>query len=172
MNNTPKHTISLFVANKPGVLNRIALVFSRRGYNIDSLVVSPSKNDNFSQMNIVASGDERTLDQILKQLNKLVDVVHADDYSGDTIISKEMAIIKVSIDTETRMEILQVAQAFECETVDFTDTTISFLITGETIKLDSAENIFENFGILEIMRTGQVIMARGNRLTATPKKHY
>jgi len=164
----PKHTISLYVANKPGVLNRIALVFSRRGYNIDSLVVSSTQNDQFSQMNIVASGEKHTLDQILKQLNKLVDVVHAIDYSGQALVSKEMALIKVAITPETRMEILQIAQAFECETVDFTDTTITFQTTGETVKMDSVESLLATFGILEIMRTGQVIMARGDKITATP----
>jgi acetolactate synthase-1/3 small subunit len=97
-----KHTISLLVANRPGVLIRISLVLARRGYNIDSLVVSPASDPSFSMMNIVASGDEKTLDQILKQLNKLIDVVHASDRTGENIIQRELALIKLSCADEQR----------------------------------------------------------------------
>src|SRR5512137_2237055 len=90
-----RHSISLYVANKPGVLIRIALVFSRRGYNIDSLVVSETQDPRFSRMNIVASGDRETLEQILKQLNKLTDVIHARDYSFSEVIEKELALVKI-----------------------------------------------------------------------------
>ena len=93
--NVRKHTISLYVSNKPGVLIRIALVFARRGYNIDSLIVSEGHDPDFSNMNISATGDERTLDQILKQLNKLVDVVHAKDNTGEDVIQRELALLKV-----------------------------------------------------------------------------
>ena len=99
-NGMKKHAISLYVANKPGVLIRISLVFARRGYNIDSLVVSGAHDPNFSQMNIEATGDEKTLDQILKQLNKLVDVVHAKDNTGEDVIAREFALIKVNCPPE------------------------------------------------------------------------
>ncbi|MFW6313889.1 MAG: acetolactate synthase small subunit, partial [Spirochaetota bacterium] len=113
-----KHTISLYVANKPGVLIRIALVFARRGYNIDSLVVSAAPDPDFSTMNIVASGDRKTLDQILKQLNKLVDVVHATDRTNDDVIHREMALMKIHCEPELRGEVLQLAKALDCDTVD------------------------------------------------------
>jgi acetolactate synthase-1/3 small subunit len=104
--NNDKHTISLYVANKPGVLIRIALVFARRGYNIDSLVVSEGHDPSFSHMTISATGDRKTLDQILKQLNKLVDVVHAKDHTEDTVIEREMALVKIKCPAEKRAEVL------------------------------------------------------------------
>ena len=129
-----KHTIGLYVANKPGVLIRISLVFARRGYNIDSLVVSEAHDPTFSRMNIVARGDKKTLDQILKQLNKLIDVVEAQDYSHEEILQKEMAMLKVQCAPEQRTEVLQITQAFKCKTVDLSDTTMTFQITGDSEK--------------------------------------
>ena len=99
---TNQHSISLLVTNKPGVLIRIALVFSRRGYNIDSLVVSPTHNGKFARMNIVASGEPKTLIQIIHQLNKLIDVIHAKDHTGETVVEKELALIKVRCAPERR----------------------------------------------------------------------
>lgn len=160
-----RHTISLYVANKPGVLNRIALVFSRRGYNIDSLVVSESQDPNFSQMNIVASGDAETLEQILKQLNKLVDVIHAKDYSNEDVIQKELALIKVNCPPERRTEALQILATFKAETVDLTSETLTLQVTGKSEKLDALKFLLEPFGIREIVRTGKVLMARGTKTT-------
>ncbi|MDR2589120.1 MAG: acetolactate synthase small subunit [Spirochaetales bacterium] len=161
-----KHTISLFVSNKPGVLIRIALVFARRGYNIDSLVVSPSQDPAFSMMNIVATGDAQTLDQILRQLNKLVDVLHARDRTGEDIIERELAIIKLHCRSEVRTDILQIAQAFSCEVVDLSDTSVTFQVSGKTEKLDALGKIFEPYGIMETVRTGKLLMARGEESTA------
>lgn len=166
MNNTKKHVISLHVANKPGVLIRISLVFARRGYNIDSLVVSEANDPDFSMMNIVASGDEKTLGQILKQLNKLVDVIHAKDYSGKEILQREMALIKVDCPPEKRTEVLQIADVFNCEAVDLTDTTITIMVTGRSEKLDAVKKLFENYGIKEIVRTGKILMSRGDTFTS------
>jgi acetolactate synthase I/III small subunit len=161
-----KHSISLYVADKPGVLNRIALVFSRRGFNIDSLVVSESKEPGFSQMNIVATGGKETLDQILKQLNKLVDVIHAHDYSGEDIIEKELALIKVSCPIEKKSEALQIGLAFRADPVDVTEETITFMVTGTTEKIDAFKLIYRAFGILEMVRTGKVLIARGKKITS------
>ena len=160
------HAIGLFVANKPGVLNRITLVFSRRGYNIDSLVVSPARNPGFSHMNIIASGDDETLEQIIKQLNKLVDVVHATDYSELQKVEKELALIKVKCNPENRVDIMQVGHAFKGEVVDISDTTITIQVTGPSRKIDGIEKMFESHGIIEIIRTGKVLMAIGEELTA------
>jgi acetolactate synthase-1/3 small subunit len=161
-----KHTISLLVSNKPGVLIRISLVFARRGYNIDSLVVSPSQDTAFSVMNIVATGDSQTLDQILKQLNKLVDVLHARDRTGEDIIERELAIIKLRCTPEVRTDILQIARAFSCDVVDLSDKSVTFQISGKTEKLDTANKVFEPFGIMEMVRTGKLLMARGEESTA------
>ena len=160
------HAIGLYVANKSGVLNRIALVFSRRGYNIDSLVTSPAKNKDFSHMNIIASGEKETLDQILKQLNKLVDVVHARDYADLDIVEKELALIKVKCVAENRTDIMQIGHAFRGEVVDISDTTITFQVTGPSRKIDGLVKMFEVYGIIEVIRTGKVLMAIGDELTA------
>ncbi|MCL1817979.1 MAG: acetolactate synthase small subunit [Spirochaetaceae bacterium] len=161
-----KHTISLLVSNKPGVLIRIALVFTRRGYNIDSLVVSPSQDPAFSTMNIGATGDSQTLDQILKQLNKLVDVLHARDRTGEDIIERELAIIKLRCGAEVRTDILQIARAFSCEVVDLSDKSVTFQVSGKTEKLDAVNKVFEPYGIMEMVRTGKLLMARGEKATS------
>ncbi len=116
-----KHVISMYVSNKPGVLIRIALVFARRGYNIDSLVVSEGHDPAFSHMTITARGEEQGLSQILSQLNKLVDVVHAKDHTSDDIVRRELALIKVRCAAGSRAEILQVVQMFQCEMLHLTD---------------------------------------------------
>ena len=156
-----QHSISLLVNNKPGVLIRIALVFSRRGYNIDSLVVSPAHNGKYARMNIVASGEPKTLEQILKQLNKLIDVLHAKDHTGETVVEKELALVKVRCAPEKRSEILQIAEHFKAQTVDLSENTLMLQITGGTDKLDAAEMMLDKYGITEVVRTGKVIMARG-----------
>jgi acetolactate synthase-1/3 small subunit len=165
-NDFRKHTISLYVANKPGVLIRISLVFARRGYNIDSLVVSPSSDPDFSTMNIVASGDKKTLGQILKQLNKLVDVVHATDRTNDDVIHRELALIKINCDPDHRGEILQLAKALDCDTVDLGDSSVTIEVTGTSDKLDSVGKVFDRYGLLEMIRTGKVLIARGDTITA------
>lgn len=161
-----KHTISLYVANKPGVLIRIALVFARRGYNIDSLVVSPSHDPDFSTMNIVASGARKTLDQILKQLNKLIDVVHATDRTNDDVIYRELALIKVHCEADMRGEVLQLAKALDCDTVDLGDRSVTIEATGDSDKLDSVGRVFERYGVLELIRTGKVLIAKGETITS------
>jgi acetolactate synthase-1/3 small subunit len=160
-----KHVISLYVNNKPGALIRIALVFARRGYNIDSLVVSEGHDPAFSHMNITATGDERTLQQILQQLNKLVDVIHAKDHTGDDIVQRELALIKLHCAADTRNEILQVAHVFKCAAVNLTDATITLEVTGETEKIDALHRMLNQYGILEMVRTGQVLIARGEETT-------
>lgn len=163
--NYKKHTLSLYVANKPGVLIRISLVFARRGYNIESLVVSPSNDPEFSTMNIVASGDEKVLQQILKQLNKLVDVVHASDRTDEDIIQRELALIKLHCQQDQRSDVLQLAHALKCDTVDISEESITFEVTGTSERLDGINKAFEPYGVQEVMRTGKVLMARGETLT-------
>ncbi|MDP7397603.1 MAG: acetolactate synthase small subunit [Lentisphaeria bacterium] len=159
------HSISLLVNNKPGVLIRISLVFARRGYNIDSLVVSPAHNRQFSRMSITASGDPDTLVLILGRLNKLVDVIHATDHTGDVVVQRELALIKVDCTAERRTEVLQISEHFKCQSVDISDTTVLLEATGNSDKLDALELMLEKHGIVEIVRSGKLVMARGASAT-------
>jgi acetolactate synthase-1/3 small subunit len=163
--NSQQHTISLLVNNKPGVLIRIALVFSRRGYNIESVVVSPSNDPKFSRMSLVASGDKETLDQIIKQLNKLVDVIHATDHTGENTLERELALVKVNCPPETRGQILQIADHFKCRSVDISENTMTFEVTGSTDKLNAMHLMLDKYGILESIRTGKLVMMRGKTET-------
>ena len=159
------HTISILVANKPGVLVRIAQVFARRGYNIDSLVVSPDKEGVFSRITITAQGDPEILDQIIKQASKLVDVLHATDHTGENVIDKELALIKINARDETRTAILQLCDHFKAETLDYTHESLVIQVTGSTEKLDAFVEMLNPFGIIELIRTGKILMARGKGLT-------
>lgn len=163
--NSEQHSISLLVANKPGVLIRIALVFSRRGYNLDSVVVSPTHNSHFSRMNIVASGNRETLSQIIKQLGKLVDVIHVADHTGEDIVEGELLFIKVACGKEQRTELLQIADHFKACSVDLTEDSITFEATGKSARLNAFQAMLEQYGILESVRSGKLIIARGRQQT-------
>ncbi|MCI5600771.1 MAG: acetolactate synthase small subunit [Hallerella porci] len=159
------HCLSLLVANRPGVLVRIALVFSRRGYNLDSLVVSPTLNPDFSRMNIVAHGNPEILVQIIKQLEKLVDVIQAKDHTGSKTVEKELALIKLKCQAEQRTEILQYCDHFKATTVDMTETSMIIQVTGNSDKIDAMKRLLDNFEVLEYIRTGKVIMLQGEDIT-------
>ena len=159
------HCLSLLVANRPGVLVRIALVFSRRGYNLDSLVVSPTLNPDFSRMNIVAHGNPEILVKIIKQLDKLVDVIQAKDHTGSKTVEKELALIKLKCQAEQRTEILQYCDHFKATTVDMTETSMIIQVTGNSDKIDAMKRLLDNFEVLEYIRTGKVIMLQGEDIT-------
>jgi acetolactate synthase-1/3 small subunit len=164
--NSPAHSISLLVSNKPGVLVRISLVFSRRGYNIDSLVVSPTLDGRFSRMNIVARGNPETLAQIILQLEKLVDVLSAIDHTGQSVVENELALFKIKLlNTTERTEILQIADHFRATSVDMTPTSVIVQATGPSDKIDAVKTMLESYKIVEYIRTGKVIMARGEKPT-------
>jgi len=166
MKNTTKHTISLLVSNKPGVLTRVALVFARRGFNIDSLVVSQAQTPTFSRMNIEATGDERTLSLMLAQLNRLIDVIHAVDHAGKGVVQRELALFKIKCTPKTRTEVLQMADSFRGQTVDIGDDTITLQITGKSTKIEAFHTMMKSFEIMELVRTGKVLMSRGRESTA------
>jgi acetolactate synthase-1/3 small subunit len=159
------HTLSVYVANKPGALARIAQVFARRGFNIESLVVSPAIDGHFSRMTIGCSGNPSGLDQIIKQLSKLIDVLHCIDHTYDKSVVKEMALIKILVDAENRSEALQIAEHFGCKTVDLTATSMILQVVGDSGKIDALEEMINQFKIIELVRTGKVVMSRGEETT-------
>ncbi len=165
INNKTIHTLSVYVSNKPGVLARIAQTFSRRGYNIESLVVSPAIDGHFSRMTIGVSGAEEGLDQIIKQVAKLIDVLHCTDHTFDDAVTKEMGLIKIAVGAEGRGEALQIAEHFGCKTVDLTDESIMLQVVGDPAKIDALMGMIHKFKIIEIVRTGKVLMARGAETT-------
>lgn len=159
------HTISLYVANKPGVLVRVALVFSRRGYNIESLVVSPAPDEGFARMTITCSGDEETFEQIIKQLSKLVDVVRAEDHTNQEMVETEVALIKVAVPLEGRTTLLQIAEHYKAKVVDYGTETIMLRVYGESKKLDSMMSLLSPYDVREVVRSGKIVMARGTAQT-------
>lgn len=160
------HTISILVRNKPGVLVRVALVFSRRGYNIESLVVSPDVAESeLSRMSITCSGDPETLEQIIKQVTKLIDVVHAIDHTGKAVIETEIALVKISCPLNQRTEILQVAEHYKAKVVHYDTDSLILRVYGESAKLDGFIAILRPFQIVELVRSGKILMARGLETT-------
>ncbi len=163
--NKEMHTISVYVANKPGVLARIAQVFSRRNYNIESLVVSPAFDGCFSRMTIGCRGDADGLDQIIKQVYKLVDVLQCIDHTNDNSVVKEMGLIKISVGSKNRAEALQIAEHYGCKTIDLTDDSMIIQVVGNPEKISALEGMIGKFRIIELVRTGKVVMSRGNTRT-------
>ena len=155
------HTLSLYVANRPGVLVRVALVFARRGYNIESLVVSPAARGDFSRMTITCSGEHTTLSQMIKQLSKLVDVVHATDHTGDNSYETEIALTKVRADLDQRTEILQIAEHFNAKVVDYGTESLVLRVYGSSDKLDAFIELLRPKGLLELVRSGKILISRG-----------
>ena len=161
----PLHTISLFVQDRPGVLVRVALVFSRRAYNIESLVVSPAAQGGFSRMTITCSGDPATLEQIIKQLTKMVDVVHATDHTNHAAYETEIALIKVACSVEERTAVLQISEHFGAKVVDYGTQSLILRVFGSSEKLDALITLLEPFDLVELVRSGKVLMARGATMT-------
>lgn len=155
------HTISLYVRNKPGVLVRIALVFSRRGFNIESLVVSPGRTEDFSRMTITSSGDPESLEQIIKQLQKLVDVVHAVDHTWQPVIDVEIALVKIKAPLDERTALLQLIEHYNGKLVDYAAESIIARLAGTSEKLDAFIDLAAQWEILELVRSGKIVMARG-----------
>ncbi len=155
------HTLSMLVSNKPGVLGRICAVFSRRGFNIDSLVVSQGRDPRFSRMTIGISGHPEGLDQIIKQCNKLIDVIHCYEHTDRDAVVKEMVLIKILAAPAQRTEILQIVEHYAGKTVDLQEESLICMISGNTDKVDAAVRMLSKFEIIETVRTGKVVMARG-----------
>jgi len=155
-----RHTISVLVENKFGVLTRIAGLFSGRGYNIDTLNVAPTQDPSTSQMTIVTRGDDATLEQIVKQLNKLVDVLKVQDFREGEYVDRELVLVKVSVDSKTRAEVMQITDIFRAKIVDVQPKTLTIEITGDESKVDKFLELMKSFGIAELTRTGKVALPR------------
>ena len=155
-----RHTISVLVENKFGVLTRIAGLFSGRGYNIDTLNVAPTQDPSTSRMTIVTRGDDATLEQIVKQLNKLVDVLAVQDFRNAEYVDRELVLVKVKVDSTTRAEVMQVTDIFRSKIVDVQPETLTIEVTGNESKVEKFLDLMKTFGIVELTRTGQVALPR------------
>jgi len=160
------HTLAVLVENNPGVLARVAGLFSRRGFNIDSLAVGTTENPTISRMTIVVEGDDQTLEQVEKQLHKLVDVIKINDLTAEEYVGRELVLIKVAADPAARGEIMQIADVFRARIVDLGRRTVTVECTGDERKVRAFEESLRPFGIKELVRTGRVAVLRGYRTTS------
>jgi len=156
-----KHTLVALVEDKPGVLNRMASLFRRRGFNIESIAVGHSEVPHLSRMTFVVNGATTVVEQVRKQLDKVVDVVKVSDITGDDVVARELALIKVKATSATRSEIIEIADIFRANIVDVAPDSLTIEITGDEDKIDSLFNLLRGFGIKEIARTGRIAMVRG-----------
>ena len=155
-----RHTISVLVENKFGVLTRVAGLFSGRGYNIDSLNVAPTHHSNTSRMTIVTRGDDATLDQIVKQLSKLVNVLEVHDFRHADFIDRELVLVRVAVNARARAEIMQMTDIFRAKIVDVQPKSLTIEITGDESKIEKFLGLMNIFGVLELSRTGKIALAR------------
>jgi acetolactate synthase I/III small subunit len=156
-----KRTLVALVENKPGVLNRVASLFRRRGFNIESIAVGHCETPDMSRMTIVVDGTNITVEQVRKQLEKVVDVVRVSDISEEEIVARELALIKVKANSSTRAEIIQIVDIFRANIVDVAADSLTVEVTGDEDKINSLANLLRGFGIKELARTGRIAMPRG-----------
>lgn len=156
-----RHTLSVLVENQHGVLTRVAGMFSRRGYNIDSLTVGVTEDPTVSRMTIVVKGDDEVLEQVTKQLNKLIEVIRVTDLKNEDTVERELAMIKVRSDVNSRSEIMQIADIFRARIIDVAPRSMIIEITGDETKIEAIEQLLRPFGIKEMVRTGKVALKRG-----------
>jgi acetolactate synthase-1/3 small subunit len=161
-----KHTLSVLVENKPGVLTRVASLFARRGFNIDSLAVGITEDPTLSRMTIVVSAEDTPIEQITKQLHKLINVLKIQDLDPKEMIDRELVLFKVNANPERRHEIIEIANVFRAKVVDVGKQSLTIEATGTTDKLAAMEDLLRAYGIKELARTGKIALARGSREVA------
>jgi len=159
-----RHILAVLVDNKPGVLARVSGLFSRRGFNIESLAVGTAENPEISRMTIVVRGDDRVLAQVMSQLGKLIDVISVSDLPSSESVDRELVLIKVAADTGTRSEIMQIANIFRAKIIDVGAETLIIEVTGDEGKVKAIEDMLARFGIKELVRTGIIAMNRGTKM--------
>jgi acetolactate synthase-1/3 small subunit len=159
-----RHTISVLVKNHAGVLSRVSNLFSARSYNIDSLVVGITDDPAVSRMTIVVKGDDRVIDQVEKQLNKLIDVIKVSDLTHDDFIARDLALIKVKAEPHTRSQVMEIVQCFDGKIVDVALKSFIIEVTGKESKINAMVELLKNYGILEMVRTGEVAISRGKKV--------
>ena len=156
-----KRTITALVLDKPGVLNRVSSMFRRRGFNIASLAVGHSEVPELSRMTFVVEGDDRVVEQVTKHLHKLIDVIKVSDISEENVVSRELALIRVKSNVQTRSEIMQIVDIFRANIVDVAPESLIIEVTGDEEKIESLQDLLSSFGVVEVMRTGTIAMNRG-----------
>ena len=157
------HTISVLVEDRPGVLTRIAGLFAARGFNIDSLAVGPTETQGVSRMTIVIDVEDKPLEQVTKQLNKLINVIKILEHDAGSAVERELMLVKVRSDGDNRARIMEIADVFRVNVVDVTHTTITLEASGKPEKLEALLSLLEDFGVIELSRTGRIALARGDR---------
>ena len=160
-----KHTLSVLVENKPGVLTRVAALFARRGFNIDSLVVAETENPAVSRMTITVDEQDQPVEQVTKQLHKLINVIKITDLDPSGAVERELLLVKVKADAQSRTEIMQMAEIFGARIVDVTSEVLLIEMTGAREKVGAFIDLLMPFGIVELMRTGRLAMSRGRKAT-------
>jgi len=158
---TNKHTISVLVQNEFGVLARVSGMFAARGYNIDSLSVAPTLDPMISHITMETSGSQEIVEQIIKQLNRLIDVVKVADLTGSQFITRETILVKVRIQEKNRAEVLKTGELFRCEVADAAKKSVTFQLTGEKEQVESFLKLVEPYGVVELVRTGTIAISRG-----------
>ncbi len=165
-----RHTIAVLVENQFGVLARISGLFSGRGFNIDSLSVGETDDPTISRITLVVKGDDAILEQVMKQLHRLVDVIKVSDLTQDEFIDRELALIKVDADSSTRAEIIQIAGVFRGRVLDFAPSSLTIEVTGTEEKVQGMINLLRNFRIREVVRSGKIAISRENKASVRRKK--
>ena len=160
-----KHIISLLVENKPGVLARIAGLFSRRGFNIDTLAVGPTDDPTMSRITLTLDGALHPIDQVTKQLHKLVHVIKIRDLEPEETVARELALFKISADSDSRAEIMQFADIFRGKVIDVSKRSVTIEVTGTDDKIEAFERMVRPFGLIEMVRTGEIAISRGRSTT-------
>ncbi len=164
------HTLSVLVENRAGVLSRVAGMFSRRGFNIESLAVGTCEEPGMSRITIVVNGDDAVVEQVMKQTNKIIDVIKVSDLTEHESVERELALIKVAAETgAARAEVMQIANIFRAQIVDVGTRTLVLQVAGDTDKIEALEKLLRQYGIKELVRTGKVALLRGSKTVKTSK---
>jgi acetolactate synthase-1/3 small subunit len=164
------HTLSVIVENRAGVLSRVTGLFSRRGFNIESLAVGTTEEPSSSRITIVCIGDDAQIEQVMKQLNKLIDVIKVTDLSGSERVERELALIKVAAEPgSSRAEVMQIAGIFRAQIIDVAAKTVILQVVGNTEKIDALEKLLRQYGVKELVRTGKIALLRGSKTVRSQK---